>query len=110
MRKFAMSVVAAASVMIFSGPVAAQEIPVECGESENRPADCADFYPPITEEIPPPTEPATTPPTTEELPPPTLPKTGNGVSSPIQVGTLLLVGGVIVVVATRRRRPADTPS
>lgn len=97
-----------AAISFSASPAAAttpSTIPAECAESEGRPANCDDFYPPgiVLPDTPDPT-------TTTAPPPVVLPSTGSGVSPILQFGTLLLIGGVVVVVAARRREPKHAPT
>lgn len=85
----------------------------ECAEADTRPTDldCSEIpdgeggliYPPVEPEggtVPP----TTVPPTTV---PGELPKTGsNGPIGLLQIGGLMLAGGLLIVVASRRRTPA----
>ena len=80
----------------------------ECAEEDTRPTDldCSEIpdgeggliYPPVEPEG------GTVPPTTV---PGELPKTGsNGPIGLLQIGGLMLAGGLLIVVASRRRTPA----
>lgn len=64
------------------------------------PEVCRDYY--IEQEIIPPV-PTTTTTVPVTIPPGDLPRTGSGVSPILGIGAMLLIGGGIVVVASRRR-------
>lgn len=85
-------------------PNTPRPLPAACSEWDGVspiPEICVDFYidqtnrPPVTTAVP-----ATSPPT---VPGVGLPRTGSSVSGILGIGALLLVGGAITVVATRRR-------
>lgn len=107
------AIVFAASVGMFASAPAFAVVPLpgpeECAESDTAPPGCpaaGDVYPVV--EPGGGTVPETSPPTT--APPVDLPKTGSsGTTVLLQIGTLLLTGGLIVIVATRRRT-AETPA
>lgn len=111
MKKLVLAAAATALIGFGHAPVSAQTEPipddlqVECGEADVVTENCQEFY---VEALPPTTSaPATTTTSTVAVSPPgEIPKTGSGVSSILGVGATLLVGGGIVVVATRRRSTA----
>jgi LPXTG-motif cell wall-anchored protein len=123
MKKFIIAATAVAFIGIGGSPAFAQSDPepivpipedslVECGESDGRTdvngdgiADaCLEFY---VEAAPPTTvAPSTTTTTTIAIVQGPLPETGSGVSPILGMGAALLIGGGLVVVATRRRSTA----
>ena len=124
MKKFIIAATAVAFIGIGGSPAFAQSDPdpiepipenslVECGESDGRVdnngdgiADvCLEFY---VEAQPPTTNaPATTTTTTEVVSQAPLPETGSSISPILGIGAALLIGGGLVVVATRRRSTAS---
>ncbi len=112
MKKLIAIVFAASVGMIASAPASAVvplPTPEDCAEADTAPPGCpaaGDVYPVVEPEGG--TVPDTPPPTT--APPVDLPKTGSsGTTVLLQIGTLLLTGGLIVIIATRRRT-ADSPA
>lgn len=109
MKKLVVAILTTGVISIGASPASATvppvSVPVECAESDNRPDNCAIFYPPgvVSPDEPDPT-------TTLAPPVATLPDTGSTVSPILQFGSLMLIGGILVVVATRRRSDASAPA
>lgn len=124
MKKFIVITIAAFFAALGTAPAHAQTPPSTsipgtpelCVEADTRPpnVDCSpglppDLYPPA---VAPPTTtipPVVAPPTTTI--PPVLPATGSsGTSGMLQLGGLLVTGGLLVFIAARRRSAATNPA
>lgn len=108
------------AIGLLSAPVAHAQTPTpeECAEADTAPPGCPPDgnYPPVV--LPPTAPPTTEPPATTtttivvvappQAPTGPLPSTGSsGVAPFLQIGALFLTGGLVVLVAARRRSTAN---